>query len=86
MRAVTTPHELWLDRCADEVICAVFDALPMDELAVDLAFSGDFGRGLSIVADLSAGSWGLEIACSRLGPHTPGKSVWFACKVPALAL
>jgi hypothetical protein len=75
------PHELWCDRRADEVVCAVFDALPMDELAGDLAFSGDFGRGLSIVADLSAGSWGLEIACSRLGLNTPGKSVWFACRL-----
>jgi hypothetical protein len=78
-----TPHELWFDRGCDEIICAVFDALPMNELAGDLAFSGDFGRGLSIVADLSAGRWGLETACSRLRLNAPGKSVWFACKIPA---
>jgi two-component sensor histidine kinase len=75
------PHELWLDWHADEVVCAVFDTLPMDELAADLAFSGDFGRGLSIVADLSEGRWGLRIDCSRLRPNSSGKSVWFACKV-----
>jgi hypothetical protein len=78
-----TPHELWLDRGTDEIMCAVFDALPMQELAGDLAFSGDFGRGLSIVADLSAGRWGLEICWSRLRRNVPGKRVWFACKIPS---
>jgi hypothetical protein len=77
------PHELWLDRVADEFICAVFDTLPMKELAEDLAFSGDFGRGLSIVAELSVGRWGLKVASSRLTLNVPGKSVWFACRVPA---
>jgi hypothetical protein len=75
------PHELWFDRGGDELICAVFDALPMKQLTGDLAFSGDFGRGLSIVADLSAGRWGLEAVRSRLSLHVPGKSVWFACKL-----
>ncbi|MGI8336308.1 ATP-binding protein [Actinomadura scrupuli] len=75
------PHELWFDRGGDELICAVFDALPMKELTGDLAFSGDYGRGLSIVAELSAGRWGLEAARSRLRSHVPGKCVWFACKL-----
>jgi hypothetical protein len=77
------PHELWFDRGVDEFVCAVFDTLPVKDLAEDLAFSGDFGRGLSIVAELSVGRWGRTVANSRLMRDLPGKAVWFACKLPA---
>ena len=73
------PHELWFDLEPDEALVAVFDALPVNGLPGDVTFSGDHGRGLLIVADLSGGRWGLEPACSRLNPATTGKAVWFSC-------
>ncbi|MFC7729567.1 hypothetical protein [Actinomadura keratinilytica] len=42
--------------------------------------SGDCGRGLSIVAQMSQGRWGLVHTLSRLGPPVPGKAVWFAVR------
>ncbi|WP_222721357.1 ATP-binding protein [Actinomadura sp. HBU206391] len=91
------PHELWLfprnglDRAAAdpgacEIVCAVFDALPDLGLLADNSFCGDFGRGLSIVAEISHGRWGAQPARSRLHHEVPGKAVWFACPVPFAAL
>ncbi|MBC6470061.1 ATP-binding protein [Actinomadura alba] len=91
------PHELWLfpggelDRAAAdpgacEIVCAVFDALPDLGLLADNSFSGDFGRGLSIVAEISHGRWGAHPARSRLHHEVPGKAVWFACQVPFAVL
>jgi hypothetical protein len=87
------PHELWIfasgqlrgtatgpDPC--EVVCAVFDTLPEPRLRTDAAFCGDFGRGLSIVAELSHGRWGVQPARSHLRYGVPGKAVWFGCAVP----
>jgi anti-sigma regulatory factor (Ser/Thr protein kinase) len=87
------PHELWLfprgglhrataDQGGCEVVCAVFDGLPELGLLADSTFCGDFGRGLSIVAELSGGRWGVQPARSRLHFQEPGKVVWFACPVP----
>ncbi len=76
--ASADPHELWFDAEADEVVVGVFDALPLDGVLGDVTFSGDHGRGLLIVAELSGGRCGLEPAPSRLHPAINGKIVWFA--------
>ncbi|MGH3239092.1 MAG: ATP-binding protein [Spirillospora sp.] len=61
-----------------EVRCAVFDALPDAALPGYSWTSGDCGRGLSIVRELSGGRWGMRRTRSRLGPAVRGKAVWFA--------
>jgi hypothetical protein len=74
------PHELWLYRgggCAREVRCAVFDTFADAALPGYSWTSGDCGRGLSIVRELSGGRWGLRRTLSRLGPPVRGKAVWF---------
>lgn len=73
------PHELWVAVAGDEAVFAVFDARPVADFSADLTFSGDCGRGLAIVAELSGGRWGIEASESRLRPGTFGKAVWFAC-------
>ncbi|WP_067804702.1 ATP-binding protein [Actinomadura formosensis] len=80
------PHELWLyldEGETREVRCAVFDALADAALPGYSWTSGDCGRGLSIVRELSGGRWGLRRTLSRLGPPVRGKAVWFA--VPGAA-
>ncbi len=75
------PHELWLYRGegrAREVRCAVFDAFADAALPCYSWTSGDCGRGLGIVRELSGGRWGLRRTLSRLGPPVRGKAVWFA--------
>jgi len=67
-----------------ELVCKAFDSLtgwkcgtpptpgPAHPGAVD-------GRGLQVVAGLSAGRWGHHLSRSRLGCWpVPGKAVWFA--------
>ena len=42
------------------------------------------GRGLQMVAGLSAGMWGHHLSRGRLGVwKVPGKAVWFALRIPA---
>ena len=87
------PHELWLytggsepaggaggpgDGGPGEVRCAVFDALADAPLPGYSWTSGDCGRGLSIVRELSGERWGTRRTVSRLGPPVRGKAVWFA--------
>ncbi|WP_246178097.1 ATP-binding protein [Actinomadura decatromicini] len=87
------PHELWLylggaeppeppeppdAGAAGEVRCAIFDAFAEAALPGYSWTSGDCGRGLSIVRELSGGRWGTRRARSRLGPSVRGKAVWFA--------
>ncbi|GAA0562461.1 ATP-binding protein [Actinomadura livida] len=84
------PHELWLYVAdgdppvvgagggAGEVRCAVFDALADAALPGYSWTSGDCGRGLSIVRELSGERWGMRRTVSRLGPPVRGKAVWFA--------
>ncbi|WP_243716721.1 ATP-binding protein [Actinomadura sp. KC345] len=83
------PHELWLYAAGDEpcagggdavgeVRCAVFDALVDASLPGYSWTSGDCGRGLGIVHELSEGQWGTRRTVSRLGPPVRGKAVWFA--------
>jgi hypothetical protein len=76
------PHELWVGTAGREAVCAIFDSRPLEDFSGDLTFSGDCGRGLAIVAELSAGRWGVERATSRIRPEVTGKTVWFACPLP----
>jgi hypothetical protein len=84
--------ELWiyLRRAAKrwELAIKVFDSLSgwKDDLApVPGATGADAvsGRGLQVVAGLSAGRWGHHLTRSRFGGwKVPGKAVWFAQPVP----
>ncbi|TDB76122.1 ATP-binding protein [Actinomadura sp. KC216] len=67
-----------MDGAGGEVRCAVFDAFPDAALPGYSWTSGDCGRGLSIVRELSGGRWGMRRTRSRLGPSVRGKAVWFA--------
>ncbi|HEY8481469.1 MAG TPA: ATP-binding protein [Spirillospora sp.] len=73
------PHELWLYVADDtgELRCAVFDGLAESVLPRYSWTSGDCGRGLGIVSELSGGRWGTRRTQSRLGPAVRGKAVWF---------
>lgn len=78
------PHELWLylgDDPEGEVRCAVFDAFGDAVLPGYSWTSGDCGRGLGIVRELSGDRWGRVRTMSRLGPLVRGKAVWFAVPV-----
>jgi len=78
----------WGARC--ELVCKIFDSEPGwngggqpstgIEKAPPQAVSG---RGLQVVAGLSAGQWGHHLTRGRLGSwKVPGKAVWFALRVP----
>jgi hypothetical protein len=88
--------ELWLyirgAGRSRELVCKVFDTergwtvgddpgmskAPLDSVS---------GRGLQVVAGLSAGQWGCHLTRSRLGNwKVPGKAVWFALRIPPAAL
>ncbi|MFI0355057.1 ATP-binding protein [Actinomadura sp. 9N407] len=72
------PHELWLyTGPPGETRCAVFDRHVSARLTGYSWTSGDFGRGLSIVQELSEGRWGMLRALSRRTPRVQGKAVWF---------
>jgi hypothetical protein len=94
-RAAGIP-EIWLylrgSGRARELVCKVFDTernwtagiapgmsnAPLDSVS---------GRGLQVVAGLSAGQWGCHLSRSRLGNwKVPGKAVWFALRLPPAAL
>ena len=84
--------ELWiyLRRAAGrwELAVKVFDSLSgwKNDLAPEPGTAGAdavSGRGLGVVAGLSAGRWGQHLTRSRFGGwKVPGKAVWFALAVP----
>jgi hypothetical protein len=88
--------EIWLylrgTSRSRELVCKVFDtergwnagsAPGMTKAPVDSVS----GRGLQVVAGLSAGQWGCHLTRSRLGNwKVPGKAVWFALRIPPSGL
>jgi hypothetical protein len=91
-RAVSGIPEFWLylrgRGARTEVVCKIFDSEPgwsVDALEqpgkAPLEQVG--GRGLQVVAALSAGQWGGHPTRGRLGAwKVAGKAVWFALRVP----
>jgi hypothetical protein len=85
--------ELWvyLRRAAGhwELVGKVFDSLSgwkdgQPPAPGDAALDAVNGRGLQVVAGLSAGRWGHHLTRSRFGGwKVPGKAVWFGQAVPA---
>ena len=94
-RAVSGIPEFWLylrgRGARSEVVCKIFDSEP--GWAVDAQLQPGKapleqvgGRGLQVVAALSAGQWGGHPSRGRLGAwKVPGKAVWFALRVPPAA-
>jgi hypothetical protein len=94
-RAVSGIPEFWLylrgRGARTEVVCKIFDSEPgwsVDALEqpgkAPLEQVG--GRGLQVVAALSAGQWGGHPSRGRLGAwKVAGKAVWFALRVPPAA-
>jgi hypothetical protein len=95
-RSASGVPEIWLylrgTGRTRELVCKVFDTerswsagaepgmgkAPLDSVS---------GRGLQVVAGLSAGQWGCHLTRSRLGSwKVPGKVVWFALRIPPAAL
>ena len=75
-----------------EIVCKIFDSEPGWDAgepvpigaAVPAGPDSIRGRGLQMVAGLSAGMWGHHLSRGRLGVwKVPGKAVWFALRVPA---
>lgn len=95
LRAAGIP-EIWLyirgSGTARELVCKVFDternwsagtAPGMSKAPLDSVS----GRGLQVVAGLSAGQWGCHLSRSRLGNwKVPGKAVWFSLRLPPTVL
>ncbi len=84
--------EFWLyargEGAKCELICKVFDSDQGWETGIlpDInarTYESVSGRGLQVVAGLSAGQWGAHLTRGRLGSwKVPGKAVWFALRVP----
>ena len=75
-----------------EIVCKIFDSEPGWDAgepvpigaAVPAGPDSVRGRGLQMVAGLSAGMWGHHLSRGRLGVwKVPGKAVWFALRIPA---
>lgn len=94
-RPVSGMPELWLYlRTAGsgrEIVCKIFDSEPGWDAgepvpvgaAVPAGPDSVRGRGLQMVAGLSAGRWGHHPSRGRLGSwKVSGKAVWFALRVP----
>jgi anti-sigma regulatory factor (Ser/Thr protein kinase) len=96
LRSAAGIPEMWLylrgTGRTRELVCKVFDTerawsvgsqpgmgkAPLDSVS---------GRGLQVVAGLSAGQWGCHLTRSRLGNwKVPGKAVWFALRIPPAVL
>lgn len=94
-RAVSGIPEFWLylrgTGARSEIVCKVFDSEPgwavdAQEQPGKAPLEQVGGRGLQVVAALSAGQWGGHPSRGRLGAwKVPGKAVWFALRVPPSA-
>jgi hypothetical protein len=75
-----------------ELVCKVFDTergwVPGDRPGMsDAPPDSVSGRGLQVVAGLSAGQWGCHLSRSRLGNwKVLGKAVWFSLRMPPAVL
>jgi hypothetical protein len=94
-RPVSGMPEFWLylrtAGAGREVVCKIFDSEPGWDAGEPLPVGAAVpagpdsvrGRGLQLVAGLSAGRWGHHATRGRLGAwKVPGKAVWFALRVP----
>jgi hypothetical protein len=91
-RPVSGMPELWLylrgRGAACELVCKIFDSDPSwnvrsEQLPDPASLESISGRGLRVVAELSAGRWGQHLTRGRLGNwKVPGKAVWFALRLP----
>jgi hypothetical protein len=94
-RAVTGIPEFWLYLrgvgARAEIVCKIFDSEPGWSVDAQVQpgkapLEQVGGRGLQVVAALSAGQWGGHPSRGRLGAwKVPGKAVWFALRVPPTA-
>ena len=94
-RPVSGMPEIWVHLRAfgsgRELVCKIFDSEPGWDAGEPLPVGAAVpagpdsirGRGLQMVAGLSAGRWGHHLSRGRLGAwKVPGKAVWFALRVP----
>lgn len=74
-----------------ELVCKIFDSEPGWDAGEPLPVGAAVpagpdsvrGRGLQMVAGLSAGRWGHHLSRGRLGTwKVQGKAVWFALRIP----
>jgi hypothetical protein len=94
-RAVSGIPEFWLylrgTGARTELVCKIFDSEPgwsvdPQEQPGKAPLEQVGGRGLQVVAALSAGQWGGHPSRGRLGAwKVPGKAVWFALRIPPSA-
>jgi hypothetical protein len=95
-RPVSGMPEFWLylRTCGSgrELVCKIFDSEPGWDAGEPLPVGAAVpagpdsirGRGLQMVAGLSAGHWGHHLSRGRLGAwKVQGKAVWFALRIPA---
>ena len=95
-RPVSGIPEIWLylRSCGSgrELVCKIFDSEPGWDAGEPLPVGAAVpagpdsvrGRGLQMVAGLSAGLWGHHLSRGRLGAwKVQGKAVWFALRIPA---
>jgi len=95
-RAAAGIPEIWLylrgTGRTRELVCKVFDtergwSADAEPGMIKAPHDSVSGRGLQVVAGLSAGQWGCHVSRSRLGNwKVPGKAVWFALRIPPAAL
>jgi hypothetical protein len=94
-RPVSGMPEIWLYLrhfgSGRELVCKIFDSEPGWDAGEPLPVGASVpagpdsvrGRGLQMVAGLSAGRWGHHLSRGRLGGwKVQGKAVWFALRIP----